>query len=172
MIRDRRDEDLDRLGDIVSKLDDQASILAGRRPRDWLQEVEAERSWVFDQAPVSVAPTKNVVGHVQIYRPRHAPWADDVSAHTGRQFDDLLVIGRLFVKPVKHDYGIARYLLKEAVKYVETRGRLAVLDPASLAFVPRSLCAKLGFEEVRTDAHAADQRVLVRQPMGAERAIS
>jgi predicted N-acetyltransferase YhbS len=39
-----------------------------------------------------------------------------------RQLDDLLVIGRLFVKPSKHDYGIARCLLKDSVKYVETRG--------------------------------------------------
>jgi hypothetical protein len=63
MIRDRRAEDLDRLCDVLGELNDHVAVLAGRRPRDWLQEVDAERSWVFDQAPVHVAPTRNVVGH-------------------------------------------------------------------------------------------------------------
>lgn len=151
MIRVRREEDLDRLCEVLLELDDHAGVLAGRQPRDWLQEVDAERSWVFDQAPVSVAPTRNVVGHVQIYRPSDTAWVRDVVAQTYRQVDDLLVIGRLFVKPAKHDYGIARYLLKESVKYVETRGNLPVLDPRDVAFAPPSLCAQLGFREFRTD---------------------
>ncbi|MBM7807499.1 ribosomal protein S18 acetylase RimI-like enzyme [Geodermatophilus bullaregiensis] len=150
MIRGRRDEDLDRLCDVLGELDDHAGVLAGRQPRDWLQEVDAERSWVFDQAPVSVAPTRNVVGHVQIYRPLDARWVLDVVAQTHRKADDLLVIGRLFVKPSRHDYGIARYLLRQSVKYVETRGGLPVLDPDDLAFVPHSLCAELGFRDFRT----------------------
>ncbi len=151
MIRDRRDEDLDRLCEVLGELDEHAGVLAGRQPQSWLLETDAERSWVFDQAPVSVAPTRNVVGHVQIYRPPDAPWVRDLVAQTCRQVDDLLVIGRLFVKPSKHDYGIARYLLKESVKYVETRGTLPVLDPCDVAFVPPSLSAKLGFSEFRTD---------------------
>ena len=151
MIRERRNEDLDRLCDVLDELNDHASVLGERQPRDWLQEVDAERSWVFDQAPVSVAPTRNVVGHVQIYRPPDARWVLDVVGQTYRQAEDLLVIGRLFVKPSRHDYGIARYLLKESVKYVETRGNLPVLDPDDIAFIPLSLCAKLGFREFRTD---------------------
>lgn len=150
MIRERRDEDLDRLCDVLGELDDHVSVLAGRQPRDWLREIDAERSWVFDQAPVSIAPTRNVVGHVQIYRPPDAGWVLDVVAQTNRQADDLLVIGRLFVKSSRHAYGIARYLLKESVKYVETRGGLPVLDPEDLASVPSSLCAKLGFREFWT----------------------
>lgn len=155
MIRDRTVEDLDRLCDIVSELEDHAAVLAGRNPRDWLQEVVAERSWVFDQAPVHVAPTRNVIGHVQVYPSHDAVWVRGVAAQTGRRPGDLLVIGRLFVKPVKHNYGIARYLLKESMKYIETRGSVSVLEPADLAFVPRSLCAKLGFKELRTDDDAA-----------------
>lgn len=155
MMRGRRVEDLDRLCGIVSELEDHAAILAGRNPRDWLQEVLAERSWVFDQAPVHVAPTRNVVGHVQVYPSPDAVWARGVAATTGRRPRDLLVIGRLFVKPVKHSYGIARYLLKESMKYIETRGSVPVLDPADLAFVPPSLCAKLGFKELCTDDDAA-----------------
>jgi ribosomal protein S18 acetylase RimI-like enzyme len=151
MTRDRRDEDVDRLCEVLGKLDDQASVLAGRQPRSWLQDADALRSWVFDQAPVTVAPTRNVVGHVQIYRPPDAPWVRGVVAQTCWQLDDLLVIGRLFVKPAKHDYGIARYLLKESVKYIEARWKLPVLDPHNVAFIPPSLCAKLGFREFRTD---------------------
>ncbi|GAB3551195.1 GNAT superfamily N-acetyltransferase [Actinopolyspora lacussalsi] len=153
MIRERRDEDLDRLCDLLGELDEHARVLGTRHPRDWLQEVEAERSWVFDQAPVRVAPTRNVVGHVQVSPPPEARWVRDVAAQTSRQVDELLVIGRLFVKPAKHDYGIARYLLKESVKHVETRGRLPVLDPADLALIPPSLPTKLGFTELHTEDH-------------------
>jgi hypothetical protein len=64
------------------------------------------------------------------------------------------VIGRLFVKPVRHDYGIARYLLKESVKLIETRGRVPVMNPDDLAFLPPALCAKLGFQELRTSDSA------------------
>ncbi|SDP97484.1 hypothetical protein SAMN04487905_1313 [Actinopolyspora xinjiangensis] len=153
MIRERSNEDLDRLCDLLGELDEHARVLGRWQPRDWLQEVDAERSWVFDQAPVSIAPTRNVVGHVQIYRPPQARWVRDVAAHTCRQVDELLVIGRLFVKPAKHDYGIARYLLKESVKYVETRESLPVLDPSDLALIPPSLCTKLGFTELHTEDH-------------------
>lgn len=151
MIRDRREEDFDRLWEVLGELDDHAGVMAARRPRDWLQEVDADRSWVFDQAPVSVAPTRNVVGHVQIYRSSDAPWVSHVAAQVSRRADDLLVIGRLFVKPGKHNYGIARYLLTESVKYVKQQGHLPVLDPLDLVFVPASLCAKLGFREVPTE---------------------
>lgn len=151
MIRERRNEDLDRLCDVLGELDEHARVLGRRPPREWLREVDAERCWVFDQAPVNVAPTRNVVGHVRTHPPPEARWVRDVAAQTCRRVDELLVIGRLFVKPAKHDYGIARYLLKESVKYVETRGSLPVLDPADLAFIPPALCAELGFGELRTE---------------------
>jgi hypothetical protein len=57
---------------------------------------------------------------------------------------DLLVIGRLFVKPAPHDYGIARYLLRESVKYVESHDSLPLFDPADLAFLPRGLSSTFG----------------------------
>lgn len=138
------------------------------RPASWrdgshdgLQDVHAERSWVFDQAPVTVVPTRNVVGHVQIYRPPDAGWIRDVVAYTGRPVDELLVIGRLFVKPSRHGNGIARYLLTESVTYVETRGALAVLDPADLAFVEAPLYTKLGFTQIETGARTV--AVLARE---------
>jgi len=151
MIRNRRDEDFDRLCDILGELDDHAGVIAERRPRGWLQEVDADRSWVFDQAPVRVTPTGNVVGHVQIYQSSDASWVCHVATQLSRRADDLLVIGRLFVRPGKHDYGIARYLLTESVKYVEKQGCLPVLDPLDLLFLPASLCAKLGFKELPTE---------------------
>jgi ribosomal protein S18 acetylase RimI-like enzyme len=148
MIRDRRDEDLDRLRAALAEVAGHDVVLAGRTPRDWLTAVDAELSWVFDQAPVHVAPTRNVVGHVQVYAPPDAPWVRAVAARLGRPADDLRVIGRLFVKPAKHDYGIARYLLKESVKHAEAAGRVPVLDPADVALVPATLCASLGFRSV------------------------
>lgn len=136
-----------RLCEIISELDDTVESL---EPLHWLQETDAEVSWVFDQAPVSAAPTRNVVGHVQIYEPPDVAWVRDLAAQLGGQAQPLLVIGRLFVKPSKHDDNIARFLLRESVRYVDQQGAVAVLDPGSRALVPSSLPAKLGFTEVPT----------------------
>lgn len=167
MIRDRRPEDLDRLSEVLDALPQAVGVLAGRSPRAWLEEFDAERSWVFDQAPVSVAPTRNVVGHVQIYRSPDEPWLHEMVVPAGVSAAEVLVIGRLFVKPVKHANGIARYLLKEAATYVEARGCLAVVDPSDVTLVPEALPAKAGFRELRTGPEApfpisADKRHYVR----------
>ena len=145
MIRDRRDADLDRLCAALVEVDGHAAVLAGRSPREWLLAADTELAWVFDQAPVSVAPTRNVVGHVLVRRPPDAPWVQDVADRLQRPVDDLQVVGRLFVKPVKHAYGIARFLLTQAVREVESSGRVAVLDPGDVALVPQGLCERLGF---------------------------
>lgn len=150
MIRDRRDQDLVPLCDVIGELSDDFGSFAGVRPLQWLQEIDAEVSWVFDQAPVSAAPTRNVVGHVQIYEPPDVAWARDLAALMGGQAQHLLVIGRLFVKPSKHDYNIARFLLRESVRYVDRKGTAAVLDPGGRALIPSSLPAKLGFTGVPT----------------------
>lgn len=55
------------------------------------------------------------------------------------------------MKPGKHNYGIARYLLTESVKYVKQQRPPLVLDPLGLVFVPASLRAKLGFREAPTE---------------------
>lgn len=112
--------------------------------------MDADVSWVFDQSPVSAAPTRNVVGHVQIYKPPEVGWVRDLAAQMGGQVQPLLVIGRLFVKQSKHDYNIVRFLLRESVRYVDRQGAVAVLDPGSRALVPSSIPAKLGFTEVPT----------------------
>ncbi|MBM0123348.1 hypothetical protein [Pimelobacter simplex] len=148
MIRDRMDPDLDRLAAALLEVDGAADVLAGRSPLSWLTEADgaADVTWVFDQAPVSVAPTRNVVGHVQVCSADPAaPWVPEVAADAGTDPADLLVIGRLFVRPMKHERNIARYLLTECVKRIAARGRAAVLDPDGLALVPTALWQRLGF---------------------------
>lgn len=162
MIRDRRDQDFVRLCEVIGELGDEVGSFARLEPLCWLQEMDAEVSWVFDQAPVSAAPTRNVVGHVQIYQPPDVAWARDRAAQMGGQTQPLLVIGRLFVKPSKHDDNIARFLLRESVGYVDRQGAAAVVDPGSRALVPSSLPAKLGFTEVLTGKGGQ----LVRTPNG------
>ncbi len=150
MIRDRRDQDLVHLCEVIGELDDEVGSFARLEPQQWLQEMDAEVSWVFDQAPVSAAPTRNVVGHVQIYEPPDVAWARGLAGQTGGQAQHLLVIGKLFVKPSKHAYNIARFLLRESVQYADRQRAAAVLDPGSRARIPSSLPAKLGFTKVPT----------------------
>ena len=52
-------------------------------------------------APVSVAPTKNVVGHVQIYCPTGDAATDLLVEHTKRPVSSLLAVGKLFVDPIR-----------------------------------------------------------------------
>lgn len=115
--------------------------------RKWLQEHDAEKSWVFDMAPVRVAPTKNVIGHVQIVRP-----GDDLgqrlTAHSQQPGQNVLVIEKLFVRPDTYEHGIARFFLREAVRYIQGRGKLPVLDFNQNASITKNLCQRSGFEEV------------------------
>lgn len=148
MIRERRQQDLDPLCAVLEALETSSGLLPGRDPRAWLQEHDAELSWVFDMAPVSVAPTKNVVGHVQIYAPVDDSSTHDVVEHTGVPTSDLLVIGKLFVKPDTYEHGIGRFLVKESVNHIRDRGKVPVLDHPGTGMLTRGFCEKLGFEEV------------------------
>ena len=151
MIRERRDEDLDRLCAILEAMDPASSPLSGRRPRDWLQEHDAERSWVFDMAPVRVAPTRNVVAHVQIYRPGDAVPTARLVERAGAPVGGLLAIGKLFVRPDTYEDGIGRFLVRESVGYIRAQGKLPVLDLHENRFFPRSFFEKVGFEEAVPD---------------------
>ncbi|WP_026818442.1 GNAT family N-acetyltransferase [Arthrobacter castelli] len=154
MIRERREEDLDGLCLILENLDYPSGILAGNDLKEWLNEYDAEQSWVFDSAPVTVVPTKNVVGHIQIYRPTENASASYLAKHASKVTDDLLSIGKLFVGPNKHEYGIRRHLLKEAVKYIQRQGKLPVLDLHENEFLSKGFCEKFGFEEIPSvDCH-------------------
>lgn len=148
MIRERRDEDIARLCAILEALEPAAGVLAGQNATEWLTEHDAEQSWVFDMAPVNVAPTKNVVGHVEIYQPADVPAMFDGNGYTGNPAAERLAIRKLFVGPTAHQYGIARYLLKESVKYVQRRGKLPVLDVYGHAFVSNAFCRRFGFEQM------------------------
>lgn len=148
MIRERREEDIERLCAILEAMRHPSSLPSGKGVETWLREYDAELSWVFDMAPVRVAPTKNVVGHVQIYRPTEGASTTRCVEYTKRPADNLLAIGKLFVKPDTHEYGIGRYLLKECVEYIRGRGKLPVLDLYENEFPAEGFCEKFGFEEI------------------------
>ena len=162
MIRERRREDLDRLCDILTALDLPAITRSGKNPAEWLEEHDAAQSWVFDMAPVPVTPTRNVVGHVQILRCVPGPAADDVSEHTQLPSSELLAIDRLFVEPGPQAYGVARYLLKESVKYVRARGRVPVVELHEHGFLTRGFFERYGFTALRGDDSGA---VLLVHPL-------
>ncbi len=148
MIREKRPEDLDRLCTIVAALELPEIVMPGRDPRAWLEMDAAEQSWVYDMAPVHVAPTKNVVGHVQIYRPTGASSTPGLAEYARRPASELLGIGRLIVKPQAHDYGIARHLLKESRTYIQRQGKTAVLDLRANGYLTKEFCEKYGFAEL------------------------
>lgn len=156
MIRERRPEDLDRLCSIVTALELPANVMCGKDPRAWLEMDDAEQSWVYDMAPVNVAPTQNVVGHVQIYRPTGASSSTPGWAECARQpSSDLLAIGRFIVKPQTHDYGIARHLLTQSRTYIQRQGKTAVLDLHANSYLTQEFCAKYGFTELPSEDPAA-----------------
>jgi GNAT superfamily N-acetyltransferase len=143
MIRQRREEDLDRLCAILECMT-KLSIFPGNIDlREWLTERDAERSWVFDMAPIQVAPTKNVVAHVQIY-----PLAPRLVATTPADAGGVLAVGRLFVRPGTHEHGIGRYLLKQSVDFIQNLTKLPVLDLAACFSMEHDFYAGLGFEEL------------------------
>ena len=151
MIRERLPEDLDRLCALVEALDLPTRVMSGRNPRAWLERDVAEQSWVYDMAPVPVAPTKNVVGHVQIYRPTGASSTPGLAECAQQPVSELLAIGRFLVKPQAHAYGIARHLLKESRIYIQRQGKTAVLDLRANAYLTKEFCEKYGFAELRSE---------------------
>lgn len=148
MIRERREEDLDRLCAILKTMRYPSSFLSGENLKEWLEEHDAEQSWVFDMAPVTVAPTKNVVGHVEIYSPTKDSSTPYLVEYTKKPACHLLAIGKLFVRPSTHEYGIGRYLLKESINYIQGQGKLPVLDLHGNRFLSKGFCERFGFEEV------------------------
>ncbi|WP_256840507.1 hypothetical protein [Ornithinimicrobium faecis] len=148
MIRDRLEQDLAPLCSALEALAWPPGAGDEAARRAWLLEVSADQSWVFDAAPVSVAPTRNVQGHVQIFAPGE-PDASLVSA-TGMDADALLVIGRLLVRPGPHAEGIRRFLLTEALRRVGVVGKTAILDLASNPGLTESLCHKRGLRLLPT----------------------
>ncbi|MDQ2849826.1 MAG: GNAT family N-acetyltransferase [Actinomycetota bacterium] len=153
MIRERRPQDLDRLCEIAAALDVRPSSMSGKKPRAWLEMDAVELAWVYDMAPVHVAPTQNVVGHVQIYRPTEASSTPCLAACAQQPADELLAIGGFLVKPQAHDYGIARHLLQQARMYIQKRGKTAVLDLNANSYLTAAFCKKYGFVEIPSTDH-------------------
>jgi GNAT superfamily N-acetyltransferase len=148
MIRERRHEDLDRLCEILEDLELPPSITAGAGHRQWLEDHDAERSWVFDKAPVRVTPTKNVVGHVQILGCARRSAAGPLVEYAQRAASELLMVDKLFVGPDAHAHGIARYLLKESVRFIQDQGKLPVVDLHEFGLLSTSFYQRYGFAAV------------------------
>lgn len=146
MIRDRLERDLAPLCSVLAELSWPSSASDDSTRRAWLLQVEAEQSWVFDAAPVTVTPTRNVQGQVQVFAPGECE--QPLVAASGMDPEDLLVVGRLFVRPGRHSEGIRRFLLTEAVRRVDALGRSAVLDVAANPGLTQILCRKRGFEHL------------------------
>ncbi|MUL44332.1 GNAT family N-acetyltransferase [Streptomonospora sp. PA3] len=147
MIRERLEQDIDRLCAVLEALENPSGALPEEDLRGWLDAYDAELSWVFDMAPVSAAPTKNVVGHLQVYSPdadSSAPYLE----HTGKSAGELLAIGRHFVKPGPYAQNIGRFLLRESVAYIRRRGRTPVLELPADGFLPRAFYERFGFQAV------------------------
>ncbi|GAB2938373.1 hypothetical protein GCM10027047_38600 [Rhodococcus aerolatus] len=134
MIRDRLETDLDPLCAVVRALDPAGALVAD--PRTWLQVEGAVVTWVFDQAPVSVVPTGNVIGHVAVRVTRDEPWLGAAADRAGVPVERLLVVSRLVVRPHEHDRGVARFLLREAARVARQRDAFLVLDPDDAALRP------------------------------------
>jgi GNAT superfamily N-acetyltransferase len=147
VIRDRRDADLEPLCAILKALGQPAGDLSDVVLPEWLLEHHAAVSWVYDMAPVHVAPTRNVVGHVQVTAPPEA-LGRLVTERTGRASDELLAVTKLFVRPDKHQHGFARHLLKEAVAHVRRQGKAPVLDLQANPFLTKEFCVRYGFEPI------------------------
>lgn len=148
MIRERRPHDLDRLGDILAAVDRHLHAVSGEDPAAWFESDAVEQAWVYDMAPVHVAPTDNVVGHVQIYRPTGTSCTPGLTACAAQPVGDLLAIGRFLVQPQAHDYGIARHLLKQSRMYVQKQGKTAVLDLNANRYLTADFCRRFGFVEL------------------------
>lgn len=151
MIRDRRPEDLDRLCAVLTSSELSPTVMAGRDVRAWLLTDTCEQSWVYDMAPAHVVPTTNVVGHVQIYRPTETSSTPTLSQCARQPVGELLAIGRLFVRPQPHDYGIARHLLNEARTYIQRQGKTAVLDLHANGYLTKGFCEKYGFTDLPSE---------------------
>ncbi len=148
VIRERRREDLEPLCAILAALKLPTDVMPDKDSRAWLGVDAVGQSWVYDMAPVHVAPTKNVVGHVQIYCPTGASSTPGLALCARQPVSELLAIGRLFVKPQAHDYGIARHLLKESRTYIQRQGKTAVLDLNANAYLTKEFCEMYGFVEL------------------------
>jgi ribosomal protein S18 acetylase RimI-like enzyme len=150
MIRPRRTADLDPLCDILRTMDYPSGSFSGDGLKAWLTEDEAEQSWVFDMAPVTVAPTKNVVGHVQMYSLTENSSSPHLPECAGEPASRLVAIGKLFVRPSTYEYGIGRFLLRESVRYIQGQGKVPVLDLHGNGPLTQELSERLGFHAIRS----------------------
>ena len=111
------------------------------------RDADADFSWVFDQAPVRVTPTRNGIGHVQVRPPSGPDLESWPAAEPAERAERARVIGRLFVRPHAHASNEGRFLLTRAVHEIRGRGRGAFVDPAESGF-PEPFLLRHGFVPV------------------------
>lgn len=160
VIRERRREDLEPLCAVLAEVAWPPGATSDADRVEWLRRLPAERSWVFDAAPVSVAPTRNVRAHLQIapVAPGEPSWVGS----TGPTGEEVLVLTGLVVRPGAGEDGIRRFLLREAIRHYRDRGRTAVLDLTDCPGLSPELAARYGF----TPVELADpgRRLMVHGP--------
>lgn len=147
VIRERRQEDLEPLCAVLAEVDWPPAATSDADRLEWLERLPANRSWVFDAAPVSVAPTRNVRAHLQIVpvTPEDASWV----ATIGLAAANLLVLTGLVVRPGVGEDGIRRFLLRESIRHCRDRGCTAVLDLADCPGLSPELAVRYGFTPLR-----------------------
>ncbi|WP_162802033.1 hypothetical protein [Ornithinimicrobium murale] len=161
MIRERRPEDYAPLCHVLAELGWPPGVRTDADRLVWLQELRAERAWVFDAAPVTVAPTGNVIGHLQIVAPGEAQ--AQLVAATGLAANHLLVLTRLLVRPGgAGEEGIRRFLLRESIRFCRSRGRTAIVDLANSPGLTGSLCGRYGFTALALSA-TGDAAMILRE---------
>lgn len=158
MIRERLAADLDPLCRVLDELDHPTAGATADERRGWLVGRDVELAWVFDQAPVTVVPTGNVVGHVAVQRPTRATY--DVPGRSGAH--ELLEIVQLFVRPGPHQHGIARFLLSESVAHVHRLGATPALRLRGNVALTHRLVERRGFVALGDPDRGDDRYVCPR----------
>lgn len=146
MIRERLEQDIERLVEVMVAMDYPSAGMSRTELTRWLVDGEALISWVFDMAPVSVAPTKKVIAHARL----RAPGPDVVAAMQRREprHDDLVLIDKIFVQRGSFEDGITRFLFRESLRFARDRGATALIDLAANPFLSKEFCIRCGFEPI------------------------
>lgn len=150
MIRERLEQDIDRLVEVMSAMDYPSAGLSRAESTRWLTGTEALASWVFDMAPVSVAPTRKVIAHAQLRQAGPEIAAAEVDQHSGHRLEDLVIIDKLFVQRGTFEEGITRFLLRESVRFAHHRGGTTLIDLAANPFLSREFCGTCGFVPIES----------------------
>ena len=149
LIRERRPEDLDALGDILREVyeRDGYPVEGVADPQAWLTGAGILGAWV-------AILDNQLVGHVQISEPNASDaaanlWADKA----GVPLDRLAVGGRLFVSQRGRGHRIGQELTATATHTAQSLGRRAVLDVMAKDEAAIATYERLGWQRFGTITH-------------------